>query len=441
MKEAAPFNKENRSELEVLLEKGRKVLRWIREQDEQVASDDKERRDPKISRRAFLGGLGMVGVAGALGVAGKLNGVEEFKNEFSFKLGEAKEERKEAPRFFAEVSGFEARMRLRFDEVQFVDEHNRPIGGPTKLEEFIIEREDDNGVKKPYLLSPGPVDEIGITTEGIAGEWLNEMRRRIRQENPHLTDIGVLTVDNNFRAALNETDEPALVAQIVTGEVVTFKDIVDYFASKPVVGAEEYSRMEYLTKFIVFESWNEEEMSGVPLEAVVELRKLVVGLCAQESGFNNDLTSSAGAKGIFQFMPVTWEENGGQPEEISSFKKQVEIAGKYLSTIYRQVQHHAGEKAMEILKKLHDKETLARDVLAPLAINSYNAGASRVGEAVEKYFSVPENIAKKLIGKDLFLDIAEFARKSEDGLLSSYGDDAREYVTRIYANAIVLEKK
>lgn len=247
----------------------------------------------------------------------------------------------------------------------------------------------------------------------------------------------MLSVVGNFRAALNETDEPELVSKIANGEITVYRDIVDYFGNKPVIGAESHTRKEYVQREIQFH-YNPRSERGAPPVAQEELRKLIPGLCMQESGFNNDLTSRTGARGIFQFQPVTWAEQGGAPHEIQSLRRQVELAGKYLSGLYWQVQHFAGDEAMAILKRTHNEETLARDVLVPLTINSYNAGASRVGAAVREYFDRAENREKGLSGKDLFIDIANFARRAQEGKLRAYGDDAREYVTRIYGNARAL---
>jgi hypothetical protein len=106
------------------------------------------------------------------------------------------------------------------------------------------------------------------------------------------------------------------------------------------------------------------------------------------------------------------------------------------------MQDKAGELAMQQLHTLHgDEEILQVEVLVPLTLNSYNAGPDRVGEAVRKYFEIPNNRDKRLTGQDLFLDIANFADERKDGLLAGYSEHAREYVPRIYAKAKVFKNK
>ncbi len=482
MKEGFSFKPDReKTEFELVIENGREVLRNMRAKEERVVATDaqfevveetehgphlvrvKESQEPEVvapqskvidprkpktevtakpvfdaemTRRSFVGALGLGAVTVGLSQLDlpKREEQTEYKNIESAEVITAPEVQSEAPQFFAETSGFEARVDLRFDEAQFVDEANRPLGEPVKLEAFTITKDG-----KPYLLAPGSVDEIGVLTDGISGEWLAEMRKRLCGIYPKAKEIKVLSVAGNFQAALNETDEPELVAGIANGSIATYRDVIDYFGNKKVIGEEELTRKEYVQNKIQFH-YNPKNEMGAPPVAQEELRKVVGGLCMQESGFNNGLTSRTGASGIFQFQPVTWKEQGGAPYEINSLKRQTELAGNYLSGLYWQVQHFAGDKAMEILKKTHNEESLARDVLVPLTINSYNAGASRVGAAVQKYFERPENREKGLTGKDLFIDIANFARESEEGKLRAYGDDAREYVTRIYGNALALAK-
>lgn len=214
------------------------------------------------------------------------------------------------------------------------------------------------------------------------------------------------------------------------------------FASKKVVGASEFNRKQYVQQEIKFTDWDEETGTGVPPVVQAELRRLMPGLSAKESGFNAALTSKAGAKGILQFMPETWAHYGGKPEEQKSLKRQVEIAGKFISDLYKQLNHHLGEEVLGVLRaQASDDESFQRDIMVPLVVNAYNVGAKRMAEAVQLYLertpleSVPE-------GKDLYLAIAEFAKNSKEGrYLAGYQEQSFEYVLKIYALAEALSQR
>jgi len=345
------------------------------------------------------------------------------------------------PTFANEIAGYKAMAELHKDEVIFVDKFNRPVGHPVRFNNFTGSKRLEDGKEVKYLYTPGRLNEIGIPEGGISKEWLDFVQTKVQREHPKQIIVGRRHVVGDFNKALDTAEEPGLVSGIAKGEIVKYSDIINHFAEKPVVGAEDLTRKDYVQKEMVFERWNEDKKTGVPPLVVAELRRNVPGLCAQESKFNNGLTSRSGAKGIFQFMPTTWAEYGGQPEDYSSLKKQVEIAGRFLSDLYNQVRAHIGKPALEMLRaRYSSEEDFERDLLVPLMINSYNAGAARVGEAARLYCQKTpvEKIPK---GKELFLAIANFAEASEEGnFLKAYNKEAREYVPRIYAQAEVLGK-
>jgi hypothetical protein len=87
-----------------------------------------------------------------------------------------------------------------------------------------------------------------------------------------------------------------------------------------------------------------------------------------------------------------------------------------------------------------DEESFQRDFLVPLMVNSYNAGAARMAEAVQAYILDLESASLDALpkGKDLFIAMVDAAETATDGRLASYGQHAREYVTRVYAQAKVF---
>ncbi len=433
----------NRVEKELpadLIRRMRGVLRRIANSSKENEEATEALTEEQLTRREALKrlGYGWAGIAVAIGGAKAVESVLKYNEE-----QEAMRQRSDE--FLAEVSGYEAQVALRFDEVLFVDQTGAPITYVT-MEDFTIERDGE-----PYLLSPGKRDEYGIIEGDIPGEWLDYVRGLLKDLKPEIfidpeADVPrALSVHGQFRAALNYPDEPNLAEKIRTGQVTTYEGIVQYFSEKPVVGAENFTRRVYAESQIQFRTWEEVEgkMVGVHPAAQDELRRLIVGLCAQESNFNNGLVSASDARGIFQILLEVWEKDYELAEEdFKSLDKQIEVAGKHLSRMYARMQDKAGALAMQQLRAVHgDEEVLQTEVLVPLTLNSYNAGPDRVGEAVRKYFEIPANRDKRLTGRDLFLDIANFAEERNDGLLEGYKEKAREYVPRIYAKANIFKNE
>lgn len=417
-------------------EGGKRVLRRIIV-DEPMNDDVPQ----SPGRRGFLFGAAAA-TAVALSPTELGDGTPEFIDDERDQEGVAEPESIEVIEqdlsFEHELEGYEALTRLRKDEVLFVDADNRPVGAPVRFEEFV---DTKDGFEGQYLYTPGQLNEVGILESGIAREWLDYVQAHIQAEHPdHIIADRYNTVAS-FRAAYLEDDEPGLVAGIAEGEIVTYKDIIRYFSQKPVVGAEEYTREEYVGSQMRFMDYNPSTGESTPSEmsdtVANELRRIMPGLCAQESKFNNDVESAAGAQGIFQFMPATWAEYGGAPDDIHSLRTQVDIAGKHFASIYRRVIHHLGAEALETLRsRFDDEDAFERDLLVPLIVNSYNAGSARVAEAARLYAAEATEWSS---GKGIFLDIADFARTSNAGqYLNAYGEHAREYVTRIYAQSNVL---
>lgn len=407
-----------------------------------AANDNRFDEAPaQVSRRGFLlGGAAAVAAAGVptrLG-DGSLGEQPDAANE---ELLTPESFETEAT-FENELTGYRAFVRLRKDEVQFVDAFNRPVGDPVVLEDFVGPLPEGvtvpEGQAPEYLYSLGERDELGLPVGNIPPRWLAEKRAQVQAEHPERPIEDHLHAVVSFRAMLAEDDEPELLEKLRSGEIDTYQELIEHFAQKPVVGAEEFTRQEYVQDAIVFDP-------EVPAVVQAELRRILPGLCGQESKFNNGLTSRAGAQGIFQFMPDTWASYGAEPHEVSSLRKQVEVAGRFFSDLYRQVLHHLGEEALQAYRQRYqDEESFLMDLIVPLMVNSYNAGAARVGEAARLFIArhpgAPEG------GKDLFLRIAEFAEASQEGeneddegrFLNAYGRHAREYVPRVYATADVL---
>ncbi len=337
--------------------------------------------------------------------------------------------------FEKELSGYIGLVELKHNQVLFVDKDNVPVGQPVEFEDIVAPKELDNGsVVNDYRYSAGTVGEDGILTDVPTLEWREKVKEVVELANPGREIESSYNVVRIFEAAMDYKDEPELQAGIQDGSIKSYADVVDYFANKPVLGEEESSRYKYVHEGIKFDD-------DIPEIVQTALRELVPGVCAQESKFNNGLTSSSGAVGIFQFMPWVWEKYGKDPEEIKSLKTQVEVAGQLFSDIYREFMHHCNDEVLvQARSQFSDQETFLIDFVVPSLINSYNAGSSRMSDAVEIYFS-DSNRDRTLTGKDVFRDMAEYAKSSEVGRLDAYKEDAREYVPRVYAHAVSIHER
>jgi hypothetical protein len=421
------------------------VISGVREDQEDVTDDEVD-----LSRRSFLkkSAVGMAGIAigGVLISEGLKDSSEDRDTTKEFKESDPEEKEsvsENSERFEAEKLGYKALMLLRKDEVLFVDENNTPVGKPVKLQDFVVYREPTADVPQnqiredgtvAYNLSPGKMNEVGIPEGGIAGEWLDYVRETVQKSYPNQVIAETFHSVTDFEAALNEDDEPDLIRDINSGKIVTRADIVAYFAKKEVVGAEEYSRARYVKEMVKFSN-------DIPKCATDEFKRLLPGLCAQESKFNAGVTSSATAIGIMQIIPDTWEQYQGSRDGSRSLSEQLVVAGNLISGMYFRLQELIGEDILRILREQYNsEEDFQKDFLVPATINSYNAGEFRVADGV-KSFVRRYSLRELPSGKDLYLAVADHARKSnESELLSRYGNDSREYVTKVYANADVMEE-
>ncbi|MEN9921830.1 MAG: Transglycosylase domain [Candidatus Parcubacteria bacterium] len=336
--------------------------------------------------------------------------------------------------FEKELTGYKSFLALKKNQILLVDSENVPVGNPIEFRDFIDAKYHKDGrmIAPQYRFSPGRLNEIGVPETGIAKEWIEYVREQRQTEYPDRPIARCLHVVGDFNFAANNSKEPALRAAIADGRIDDYRGLIEYNARKPVSGAEDYTRFDYVQQAVRFRS-------TVPAEIQEELRRVIPGLCAQESKFMEGLTSRSGARGIFQFMPETWAHYGGLPDEVNSLPRQVEVAGEFFSDLYEQVQFHIGKEELATLRShFSDEASFQRDLLVPLMVNSYNAGAARIGEGVRRYIAAtPSEYIPE--GKDLFLAIADFSKQAKHGrYLTAYGPEAREYVPRVYAQAAVL---
>jgi hypothetical protein len=406
--------------------------------------------EKKMTRRGFLAGVGNAAVAAGVAKVAYDNWPSDEAPETAedvYTPESVEQIERQAERFDGEAMGYVHQAQLRYDEVLFVDAANRPVGVPVAFDDFpdltyteTVANDAGEEEEKVFALKPGRRNDAGLLEGGFVPTWLDRVEAAVQEMHPEQPIARSLHVTGDFEAAYELSDEPDLRAAIERGEITQYVDIVKYFAEKPTRGHEDLTRQEYVTHAVSFTEWNPETGDGVPPVVEAELRRVLPGLCAQESKFNAAVTSSVGAQGIFQFMPATWEQHGGSPDGYTSLTEQVAVAGRFLSDLYQDVQHYIGEAGMRTLEEhCGDRSLLERDVLVPLVLNAYNAGARRVGEGV-KHFLETQDVASMPVGPDTFIVLADHMASTEAGVVAQYRTHAREYVPRVYAQAAVLAR-
>ncbi len=89
-----------------------------------------------------------------------------------------------------------------------------------------------------------------------------------------------------------------------------------------------------------------------------------------------------------------------------------------------------------------DESLFIAEVLTPLVINAYNAGARRIGDAAKYYLASLQPDSVLPTGSfSLFNAIKDFAKDCDEGTLDDYGQHASEYVPRIYGHMQALYRE
>lgn len=338
--------------------------------------------------------------------------------------------------FNMRLSGLErSYATLGGDEVLFIDEHGLSIGEPVKLKPI-------DGI------SPGVMRGNVLLTAPIRQPWLDAARRRLCAQTPGIAcDVRSetprqLNVIPSIREANIDSPEEHINAQ-------NYMDIVRHYGSKPTIGGGGTNRIAYVRAHIG-------DTMNLPETLKKEIAFLSLGVTAQESRFNNDMVSTAGARGAFQFMPKTWESLGFKEEDCPYLVPQVKAAGKHFSNILLELNKHAEPELARIKATFFngDEDSFERFFLAPLMVNGYNAGGPRMA-AIVRWFSAQypdrktfESTGDKYpngYGYDLFKRLTDEARAHADvpgvgPLLSRYKDQASQYFFRAMALARLLEK-
>jgi len=204
--------------------------------------------------------------------------------------------------------------------------------------------EDGTFTEFDYRLAPGALNDNGMLTDNIAGEWLRYVQAQHARKFDISTDaLQQRNITQEFEVAVARGDtEPKLresILDAVNGGngIETMIDIVRYYGMNPdkVVNGDyqRRTRAQYLHQEITFHT-------KLPELVQDELRGFIVGLAAQESRFNAGLPkNSATAEGVLQLVDAVREENGHDPSTRLSFVQEVGVCGVHFSNVYSRVEH------------------------------------------------------------------------------------------------------
>jgi hypothetical protein len=202
---------------------------------------------------------------------------------------------------------------------------------------------------------------------------------------------------------------------------------------------EGRSRMDYVREMLHAE--------GVPETAMAEIKKQMVGLAFEESRYDASRESEENAKGTLQIVPSTWEDLSNEGESVLSLVDQTRVAGELFAQTYAHLQNTVGDELMAIEAEFFhgDSDAFEQCFLAPVLINSYNAGMGTMAKLISwfarRHGSQEESIGllgqdKKLSGYDVFMAMAK--RGEAEVPVRAYREDASAYTFKVYGAALCL---
>lgn len=187
----------------------------------------------------------------------------------------------------------------------------------------------DGSATKPWIVrlalakDPHMRDGVALMRLGLSGEALSEWRR---------TDLGSLSPDE--RAWLSEL-------RIASGDwVFAHDELRRWILSHPLTTLGE--REPQLQRLAYPDRYWREVQSSVKADYHYEPR-LFHALVREESNFNREIISFAGARGLSQLMPATARQTAGwlgitiDMEELSIPERNLPIGARYLEAMHHQL--------------------------------------------------------------------------------------------------------
>jgi LysM repeat protein len=209
-----------------------------------------------------------------------------------------------------------------------VEAGDNPWGIADRVGVSLMDLLERNGLESSSVIHPGQVLDLpGSATAGpepveyvvVPGDTLSEIARAHGVSLDDLLDANALT-----RSSVIVPDQRLAIA--ASGRATA--DVIDVPSAVPVELAADADKLKLIP---VFRLWA--GAYNVPAD-------LLMGLAWFESGWNNELESSAGALGIGQVLPITgaWvaKEMIGAELDLAVPKHNIRIAARYLRYLLTQ---------------------------------------------------------------------------------------------------------
>ena len=303
---------------------------------------------------------------------------------------------------------------LRRDQVIFVDSLGRQITEPFSLTESV------------GLL---PVEMTwrfeGAGPAGIPGTWISEQKSYISSE------LGIPTSDISMLHVYQDLDSTR--AEHMQSRV----ELVYANAKTPLeTDAEGRNALTILRE--------ETNFTQLPPQLEAEFTPYLIGIAAEESRFDANKTSKAGAVGILQTMPATfsgyWGEDSVTIHDPRNLIDQLPASINHIETSYLELEKNLDIELAHITQFYFDgnRASMEKYFLVPLMINSYNAGQQRMIDVVRWFFSTyPEpGSVNTLLGQDgplsgYDLFFAMTYQCAKEKAVDRFGPEASVYVSKV----------
>lgn len=407
------------------------IRRQMRSDPKIKEYEERRQKQKERERRQFLGGTLAVGVLAAAATANfTQNYFRTESRRRTFAEIDRHEGQEHAPseQFSESVSSFRAVYGSMYkDQVLFVDQFGKAIGEP-----LIVPSE---------VFVPDP-ERPGKTR--ISQAWLDLQRLTLCRNTNILCDTS-----RDWPRQLN-------VIAHLKGEALDthYVDLVARNGRMPVTRTEEeIQRNEPILNRMKFSHERVGETMSID-NAIIkgEIVRMVPALIGHESTYSDQVTSESGASSSVQAMAETMEHLGYTADELKDFRTQVKFVGDAFENFYITLRDEAAISLNNIRDRyfggVANQDEFDRCFFAPMLLNSYNAGPTRMKWVLEwflaKYpnrsaYEAAHGAREGSYGEDLFLLMTQECYFT--GEVDGYGPDAALYWVGIEGLAAEMKEQ